>query len=91
MNLSREIGSFIEHGNQHAFDLEGRVSLTADLSDRLYQFRDPFKREIFTLDRNQYAVRRYEGIHRKQVQGGRAVHDDEIIGAISAANGAISL
>src|SRR5262245_12133465 len=57
-HLIRQIGTLIEHGQEHALDLQIRVSKSADLPDRLDQLRYALQRKVLTLDRDQYTGRR---------------------------------
>jgi len=79
MNLLRQIGTLIPHGNQHSLDFQVRVSLTSDLPDRLHQLRNSFQRKVLALDGNQDAVGCHEGVHRKKVQRRRAINQDVVV------------
>ena len=49
-DLAREIGSIIVHGEQDAFDLQGRVEGFFGAVDGVHELRDTLEREELTLD-----------------------------------------
>ena len=79
MNFLREVGSLIEHGDQHPFNLKIRVTLTADLADRFDQLGNALEREILALDGDQYAVGCDQGVNSQEVHRWRAIDQNEIV------------
>ncbi len=79
MNLLREVGSLIEHGNQDPFDFKVRIPLTTDLADRLDELGDTLQGKILALDGDQNAVGRHEGVYGQQIHSRRAIDQNEIV------------
>ena len=78
-DLLRQIRSLVEHGHHNALYLERRVNAAVAHLDRAHQIGDALERVVFTLDRNQHAVRGCERVDREQLQRRRAVDQNEII------------
>lgn len=52
-HLMRQVGSFIEHREQHALDFQFWVAQPPDLSDRFNQLRNALQRKVLALDGDQ--------------------------------------
>ena len=74
MNLLCEVGPLIEHRDQDPFNLEIRVSLTADLADRFDQLRNALESEILALYGDQDAIGSDEGVDGQQIHRRRTVN-----------------
>src|SRR5581483_1074813 len=68
-DLPRQICAVIEHGQNHSFDFQIRVTLAPDLLDSLHQFRNALEREVLALNRNQNTVRGNQSVHSQNVEG----------------------
>ena len=79
MNLLCEVGPLIEHGDQNPFNLEIRVSLTADLADRFDQLRNALESEILALYGDQDAIGSDEGVDGQQIHRRRTINQNEIV------------
>jgi len=79
VNLLREVGSLIEHGDQNPFNFKVRVSLATNLADRFDQLRNALKCKIFALNGDQDAVGRDEGVDGQEIHGWRAIDQNEVV------------
>ena len=80
-DLIGQVVARVVHGAQDAFDAQAGVATLAYLFDGVEQRGQAFERVILALDRNQHAMRRDQGVEREHVERGRAVDDDQLIGA----------
>src|SRR5579883_263069 len=78
-DLPRQIRAVIEHGQNHSFDFEIRMTLAPDLLDGLHQFRNALESEVLTLNRNQNTVRGNQRIYSQDVERWRAIDEDVVI------------
>src|SRR5215467_13674998 len=51
-DLVGEIGTIVEHRQEHTFNLEFRITQATDVTDRFDQLGHTFECEVFTLDWN---------------------------------------
>jgi hypothetical protein len=79
--LPGEVRSIIVHSEEHAFELEGGLEGVANPVDGVKELGDPFQGEELALDGNQHGVGGGEGVYGEQVEGGRTVDEDEVIGS----------
>ena len=77
--LVGKIGAIVVHREQNTLDFEMGIAGLADLLTRLQQFRNAFEGEIFSLDGNNDAVGRDQGVYRKDVERRRAIDEDVVI------------
>lgn len=82
VDLLREIGAVVVHGEEDAFEGEGAVECLGDTVEGAHQLGDAFEGEVFGLHGDEEAVGGDEGVEGKEVEGGRAVENDEgVVGA----------
>ncbi len=77
-NGLREVGAFVEHGEDDAFDGEGAIELDPDAVDRVEQLGDAFEGEVLGLHRDEDGVGCDQGVEREEVERGRTVENDEV-------------
>src|SRR3989344_5847336 len=83
-NLAGKVGALVVHGEQDPFDGELRIERAPDAHQGVEQLAHPFQGQVLALDGNQDRIGRAQGVEGEQVQGGRAVENDE---GVSAAQG----
>ena len=77
-NGLRQVGALVEHGEDDAFDGESGVELDPDAVDGVEQLGDAFEGEVLGLHRDEDGVGRDQGVEGEEVEGRRAVEDDEL-------------
>ena len=80
-DLRGQLRAAVEHRKEEAVDLELGVQAFADRSDRIDHHRQPFKREIFALQRNHHTVGGSERVDHQQAQTRRTVDYNHVVGA----------
>ena len=84
-HLRRDVGgesrAAVDHREQHAAEHEARVEPAADEVDRARQLGEPLERVVLGLHRDEHAVGRRERVHGQRPERGRAVEEDEGVGA----------
>ncbi len=78
-HLLRQHVARIEQRAQQPLDLQSGIEIGAHLLDRVDQIRQPFQRVVLALHGNHDRVRRGQGIHRDQIERGRAVDQDVVV------------
>ena len=78
-DLSRQVESGVEHGEQHTIDVQGRVERFLHALHRRHQLRKPLEREVLALQRNEQRVGRDEHVERDQRQRRRAIDEDVVV------------
>ena len=78
--LVGEVCSPVVHGQQHAEHGNFRVQPPLDGPERAHQIGQALEGIILALYWDEHAVRRAEGVERQQLQRGRAVDEDVVIG-----------
>jgi hypothetical protein len=63
-NLLGESRSVIVHGEQYALDCERGINRTTQTHERVKEFRDALKSEVFALDRYEDGIARSQCIER---------------------------
>ena len=77
-HLNGQVGSTVEHGQQHALERQLRVHVFLDHAHGRHQLAQSLERVILALERNQKAVRCAQAVERQQAERRRAV-DEHII------------
>ena len=81
-DLLGEVGTVIDHGEDDAFKAERRVEGLGDAVEGADELGDAFKGEVLGLHGDEEAIGGDEGIEGEQIEGGRAVEQDErVVGA----------
>ena len=80
-HFGREGQASVVHRDEDAQNGEGRVVQILYAADRQHELDQALEREVFALHRDEHAVRRGQGVHRKQGEGRRAVDQDEVVRA----------
>ena len=77
-HLNGQVGSTVEHGQQHALERQLRIHVFLDHAHGRHQLAQSLERVILALERNQKAVRCAQAVERQQAERRRAV-DEHII------------
>lgn len=77
-DLAREIGAVVVHRQQDACDLDGVVKGFANPVDGIHELGNTFKGEELALNRYDRRIGCDEGVEGEEIEGGRAVDDDEV-------------
>src|SRR3989338_1074024 len=76
-DLARKVGALVVHGEEDPFDGELRVERAPDAHQGVEQLAHTLQGQILALDGHQDRIGRAQGIEGEEVQGGRAVENDE--------------
>src|SRR6185437_12579222 len=76
-HLPGEVHPFVEHGEQDAFDSQGGVKGFSNTLHRIEELGDAFEGEELALNRDEDAVGRNQGVEGEEIQGRRAINNDE--------------
>jgi hypothetical protein len=77
-DLVREIGAFVVHGEEEAFDLKPRVELSSNSDECIPEFGDTFQGVIFALDRHKDGVGGRQGVECEKSERWGTVDEDEV-------------
>lgn len=75
-DLVRQIGSLIEHGQEHAFELQPWITRSPNLLNRRNQCGNAFERKVLTLDGNQDTIGGNQRVNGQYVERGWTVDED---------------
>src|SRR5260370_10212760 len=89
--LPRKRRAFIIHRKQDAFDFEARIECLPDAHDRVQQLGNALERQVLTLNGYQNSSCGHEGRQCQQIQGRRAIQDDEAIFIMQGLEGTLQL
>ena len=78
-DLRMDARASVEHRDDEAFDIQGRIQAALDDADRLEQLAQALEREEFRLDRDHDGIRCRQAVDRDQAEGGGAVDDDVVV------------
>src|SRR5208283_3005957 len=78
-DLTGQVGTIVIHGEKYALYLQWMLEGIANSLDGIHKLRNTFQREEFALDGNQHGIRCNEGIKSQEIEGGRAINQDETI------------
>ena len=78
-HLAGEVGPVIVHGEENAFDGEGVLEGLANAVDGVHEFGDAFQGEELALDGDEDGIGGDQGVEGEQVEGGRAIDQDELV------------
>ena len=81
-DLHGQVQAAGEHREDHALNVQIGVILLADGLQGADELRQTFQRIILALDWDQHTVAGAQTVQRQQVQAGRAVDEDEVIGLL---------
>src|SRR5208337_2982647 len=77
-DLVREIGAFVEHGEEDSLHRQVLVVKAPNANQRVEKLGDPLQREVLALYRHDNGIRRHERVQGKQVEGWRTVQEDVV-------------
>lgn len=77
--MAGEGGAFVKHREKNSFDFEARIECAANAHKGVKEFGHAFEGEIFALNRDHDSVGGDESIESEEVEGGRAVENDEFV------------
>lgn len=78
-DLSGQVGSFVVHGQQNAFNLNGMPESLANAVDGIHEARNALERKEFALNRNQDRIGGHQGIQRQKIQSRWTIDQDELV------------
>ena len=78
-DLTSEIGAVIVHGKEDTFDLEIGIEGLPGAVYGVHELGDSFEGKEFALNGNENGMRSDEGVEGEEVEGRRAVYDDEVV------------
>ena len=77
-DLTRKVRALVEHGEKDSFHGQLRVVRAPDADEGVKQFGHTLECQVLALNGHQHRVRSDERIQREQVEGGRAIEQDEV-------------
>src|SRR5436190_238084 len=77
-DLVGEVGAFVVHRQEDAFNFETGIGDFADLLNGFHQLGNALEGEILALNGNKDAIGSDQSVHRKDVQRRRAIDEDVV-------------
>jgi hypothetical protein len=78
-HLAGQVGAVVEHGQQNALDAQGVLKGVADPVYGVHEFGNALKGEELALDGDDHGIGGDQGIQREEVEGRRAVDENETV------------
>ena len=86
-DLLGEVVAAVEHGQDHALDLELGIQAAPDPLDGAQQEAQALEREELALQGHQHRLRRDQGVDRQQPERRRTVDQDIVVGLVEPRQG----